>query len=210
VAAVESAAAEGGAIRNIVFDIGWVLVRLDYRPILAHLAAHGATVRERDVLMDSIALTEHECGRMCGQGLIEKLAALAPRPPPLAATAAHWLNMFEVDPAMVELAHRLSERYRVYLLSNIGDLHWAQLMREFRLHTIGHGALPSYLAGCMKPHADIYAEAERRFALTPAATVFIDDRADNIAAATARGWHGIVHRDFAGTRAALRELAVHC
>jgi 2-haloacid dehalogenase len=211
VAAVASgSAAAAGAIGNVVFDIGWVLVRLDYRPILAHLAAHGATVRERDALMDSIELTEHECGRMCGQGLLEKLAALATRAPPLADTHAHWVNMFEVDTAMVELAHRLSERYRVYLLSNIGDLHWAQLMREFRLHTIGHGVLPSYLAGCMKPHADIYAEAERRFALAPDATVFIDDRADNIAAARGRGWHGIVHRDFAGTRAALRALAVHC
>jgi len=31
-------------IRNIVFDIGWVLVRLNYRPILGHLKAHGAEV----------------------------------------------------------------------------------------------------------------------------------------------------------------------
>ena len=85
----------------------------------------------------------------------------------------------------------------MYLLSNIGDLHWAHLSREYRLHALGHGALPSYLAGVMKPHAGIYAEAERRFALTPQHTVFIDDRADNIAAACARGWHGIVHADYA-------------
>ena len=181
---------------------------LNYRPILAHLAAHGAAVRERDALMQSIALSDHECGRMCGQGLLEKLAALATRPISLSATHAHWVNMFELDAAMVDLAHRLSERYRVFLLSNIGDLHWAQLAREFRLHAIGHGALPSYLAGVMKPHAGIYAEAERRFALEPAATVFIDDRADNIAAACARGWHGIVHRDYPTTLAGLRALAV--
>jgi len=35
----------------------------------------------------------------------------------------------------------------VFLLSNIGDLHWAHLAREYRLHAIGHGALPSYLGG---------------------------------------------------------------
>jgi FMN phosphatase YigB (HAD superfamily) len=204
------AAVEGGAIRSIVFDIGWVLVRMNYRPILEHLARHGATVRERDALMQSIDLIEHECGRLCGQGLLERLAALATRAPALTDIQAHWVNMFEVDAPMLDLAHRLSEHYRVYLLSNIGDLHWAQLAREFRLHTLGHGALPSYVAGCMKPHEGIYAEAERRFALTPAATVFIDDRADNIAAACARGWHGIVHQDYAGTRAALRALAVHC
>ncbi len=36
------------AIRNIVFDIGWVLVRLDYRPLLGFLHAHGARLADRD------------------------------------------------------------------------------------------------------------------------------------------------------------------
>jgi HAD superfamily hydrolase (TIGR01509 family) len=109
---------------------------------------------------------------------------------------------------MVELAHRLSERYRVFLLSNIGDLHWAHLAREYRLHAIGHGALPSYVAGVMKPHPAIYAEAERRFALEPAATVFIDDRADNVATARARGWCGVVHQDYPGTLSQLQRLGI--
>jgi HAD superfamily hydrolase (TIGR01509 family) len=116
--------------------------------------------------------------------------------------------MFELEPAMIELAHRLSERHRVFLLSNIGDLHWAHLSREYRLHAIGHGALPSYVAGVMKPHPAIYAQAERRFALEPAATVFIDDRAANVATARARGWHGIVHQGYPDTLARLQTLGV--
>jgi HAD superfamily hydrolase (TIGR01509 family) len=121
---------------------------------------------------------------------------------------AKWLDMFELEGAMVELAHRLSEHYHVFLLSNIGDLHWAHLAREYRLHAIGHGALPSYVAGVMKPHPAIYAEAERRFALDPAATVFIDDRADNVATACARGWRGVIHRDYSDTRSRLQRLGV--
>ena len=198
------------AIRNIVFDIGWVFVRLNYRPILGFLKARGADVDDRDTVMERIALAEHECGRMPGRGLLERLAGLAREPVSLEETHAHWVDMFELEPAMVELAHRLSERYRVYLLSNIGDLHWAHLSREYRLHAVGHGALPSYLAGVMKPHAGIYAEAERRFALEPATTVFIDDRADNIAAAGGRGWHGIVHGGYDTTLAGLRDLGVAC
>lgn len=198
------------AIRNIVFDIGWVLVRLNYRPILSFLEARGAEVGDRDAVMERIALTEHESGRMHGRGLLERIQAVTREPISLEEAHAHWVDMFELEPAMVELAHRLSERYRVYLLSNIGDLHWAHLSREYRLHAIGHGALPSYLAGVMKPHAGIYAEAERRFALEPATTVFIDDRSDNIAAAGGRGWHGIVHGDYHATLAGLRDLGVAC
>jgi len=199
-------------IRNIVFDIGWVLVRLDYRPLLGFLAAHGAPVSDRAGVMARIGLEDHETGRLSGRGLLERLAALTDARPLVAPDEllAHWLDMFELEPAMVTLAHRLSERYRVFLLSNIGDLHWAHLSREYRLHAIGQGALPSYLAGVMKPDPGIYAEAERRFALEPGATVFVDDRADNIAGARARGWHGIVHSDYTGTVAGLRGLDVSC
>jgi 2-haloacid dehalogenase len=109
---------------------------------------------------------------------------------------------------MVDLAHRLADRHRVYLLSNVGDLHWAHLSREYGIHRIGHGALPSFVAGVMKPDAGIYAQAERRFGLDPAATVFIDDRIDNVDAARARGWRAIAHSGYDSTIAALRELGV--
>jgi FMN phosphatase YigB (HAD superfamily) len=198
------------AITSIVFDIGWVFVRLNYRPFLEFLAARGAHAPDMDTVIAGIALTEHECGRQHGGELLARLAALTTQPVAHAELHAQWVGMFELDAAMVALAYRLSAGYRVYLLSNIGDLHWAHLSREFGLHGIGHGALPSYLAGVMKPDAGIYAEAERRFALTAAHTVFIDDRAENIAAARVRGWHGILHQDHPGTLAALRDLGVAC
>jgi HAD superfamily hydrolase (TIGR01509 family) len=196
-------------IRNIVFDIGWVLVRLNYRPLLEFLQAHGADLADRDAVMTGIRLEDHETGQLPGQGLLERLRSLTrARTVSLEETRVKWLDMFELEPAMVELAHRLSERYRVFLLSNIGDLHWAHLAREYRLHAIGHGALPSYVAGVMKPHPAIYAEAERRFALEPSVTVFIDDRAANVATARRRGWHGIVHEGYPGTLAHLQALRV--
>jgi HAD superfamily hydrolase (TIGR01509 family) len=198
------------AIDTIVFDIGWVLVRFNYQPIIDLLRARGCAVDDLHAVLERAALADHESGRLHGHGLLERLAQLASAPVTHAELHEKWVGMFELDAPMLDLAHRLSEHHKVYLLSNIGDLHWAHLSREYRFHALGHGALPSYLAGAMKPHADIYAEAERRFALTPAATVFIDDRADNIAAACARGWAGIVHTDHAGTRAQLRALGVRC
>ncbi|HTL92631.1 MAG TPA: HAD-IA family hydrolase [Steroidobacteraceae bacterium] len=196
-------------IRNIVFDIGWVLVRLNYRPLLDFLQAHGAQLADRDAVMTRIRLEDHETGQLPGHGLLERLRELTvSQAASLEELRIRWLDMFELEAAMVELAHRLSERYRVFLLSNIGDLHWAHLAREYRLHSIGHGALPSYVAGVMKPHAGIYAEAERRFALEPAATVFIDDRSENVASARSRGWHGIVHQDYRATLARLQDAGV--
>ena len=195
-------------IEAIVFDIGRVLVQLEPRPLLALLARHGATDHDLETLVMRVALHEHETGELPGDALLERVAALAPRPISAAAARAAWLDMFELDRPMIELAHALAARHRVFLLSNIGDLHWMHLAREYGLHRLGHGALPSFVAGSMKPAAPIYAEAERRFALEPARTVFIDDRHDNIAAARQRGWHGIVHEDYARTRAALERAGV--
>jgi HAD superfamily hydrolase (TIGR01509 family) len=197
-------------IRNVVFDIGWVFVHLNYRPFLEFLSAHEVQTPELHSVLTRVALWEHECGRLCGAELLERFASLARRPMDLAQAHASWVSMFEYQPAMVELAHQLSQRCRVYLLSNIGDLHWAHLAREYGLHRIGHGALPSFLAGVMKPDEGIYAEAERRFALEPAATVFIDDRAENVLAARRRGWQGIEHSGHTSTVGALRALGVAC
>ncbi len=197
-------------IRNIVFDIGWVFVRLDYRPIIDLLRARGAEVSDRQSVLSRVPLEDHESGRLHGLGLLERLTGLAREPVSLEEMHESWVRIFELEPAMVDLAHRLSERYRVFLLSNIGDLHWAHLSRAYRLHAIGEGALLSYLAGVMKPQAGIYAEAERRFALDPDATLFIDDREDNIEGARTRGWRGIVHGDYDSTRSALQAAGVPC
>ena len=159
-------------IRNIVFDVGWVFVHLNARPIIDFLATHGVHTANIDTLVESVSLDDHETGRVHGHVLLERLAALSKQQPiALEHLHAKWVDMFELQPAMVDLAHRLSERHRVYLLSNIGDLHWAHLSREYRLHHIGHGVLPSYLAGVMNPQEGIYIEAERRFDLTPAESV---------------------------------------
>ena len=197
-------------IRNVVFDIGWVFVHLDHQPFLDFLSAHGAEAPDLDSVLARIALEDHESGRMDGRGLLARCAALATQPMDLEAAHSRWVDMFELQPDMVDLARRLSDRYRVYLLSNIGDLHWVHLSREYELHRVGHGALPSFIAGVMKPHAGIYVEAERRFSLTPAETVFIDDRAENIVAARRRGWEGIVHGGYDTTVGALRGLGVEC
>jgi len=195
-------------IRHIVFDVGHVFVRIEPRPMLELLAEHAARCVDLPSVLAAIELDEHECGRLSGDALIERIGGLTARAVSPALLTSKWLDMFEPQPEMFALARTLAARYRVYLLSNIGELHWEHLCREYALNRLAHDALPSFVAGVMKPDAAIYAQAEARFALEPQATVFIDDRAENIAAARARGWHGILHGGHAETVAALRELGV--
>lgn len=192
----------------VVFDIGWVLLHLVPAPVLRWLEAHGSPHRGIDEVGLRIGIHDHESGRLDGAGLLANLTALAGCDDQ-AAAEAHWLDMFEFQSDMFALAARLRQRYRVYLLSNIGDLHWRHLNERFAIAQIADDVLPSFQAGVMKPHAAIYEQAEQRFGLTPSQTVFIDDRFDNIVAVRRRGWHGIVHRSAGATVAELQRLGYH-
>jgi len=195
-------------INSIVFDIGWVLLHLDYSPLTTYLKEHGADISSMRDVTSRIGLERHESGTLAGEELLANLARLGSRPMSLSELRQRWLNMFEPQEPMLALARALAARYRVHLLSNVGELHWDYMSQEYGLDRIGHGALTSYAAGVMKPHTRIYAEAERRFGLEPAATVFIDDLPDNVSAARSRGWHGIEHRNHDATVEALAALGV--
>lgn len=195
-------------IRNVVFDIGRVLIDLGPGPLIRLLEAHGSGRLSLEQIVARIRLHDHESGRIGGRELLADLARLAPQPIPHEELRAGWLDMFAPQEPMMDLARGLTGGYRVFLLSNVGDLHWAHLSETYDMHRLGHGALPSFVAGVIKPDPAIYAQAEQRLRVVPAETVFIDDRPENIDAAVARGWRGIRHCRFEDTVAALAALDV--
>jgi len=199
---------EHATIRNVVFDVGNVLVPLNYGPFLAYLTESGVDLTDMPVWLARIGLEAHERGELTGEAFLERLAGTSGRKLDPVRLRSSWLDMFEKAPEMFALATALMSDYRVYLLSNIGDLHWAHLDGRYGLGGLVHGALASFRAGAVKPHAAIFREAERQFGLEPAHTVFIDDLRANVRGAVACGWRGIHHVDPATTYAALRRLGV--
>jgi FMN phosphatase YigB (HAD superfamily) len=195
-------------IRNVVFDVGGVLVRLRYQPFVRYLQDAGVDLADLPAWLASIDLDAHERGEVTGEELLDRVAASAARPLDPEELGRRWLDMFERTDDMFDLANGLTGAYRVYLLSNVGDLHWRHLDQQYGVASMGHGAIASFRVGAVKPSADIYREAERRFGLDPAATVFIDDLKRNITGARSCGWNAIHHVNPAGTRRELRRMGV--
>ena len=195
-------------IRNVVFDVGGVLVRLRYQPFVQYLTEAGIDMADLPAWLATIDLDAHERGEITGRDLLDRIAASALRPLDPRDLERRWLDMFDRSAEMFELAQGLMGEYRVYLLSNVGDLHWSHLDAEYGIASVGHGAIASFRVGAVKPSAAIYREAERRFDLDPAATVFVDDLARNVAGARACGWQAIHHQSPLETRRGLRELGV--
>lgn len=195
-------------IRSVVFDVGGVLVRLRYQPFIDYLVAAGIDMTDLPRWLERVDLAAHERGEVSGEEMLGRVAAMAARPLDPGELRARWLDMFDRAQDMIDLASGLKDDYRVYLLSNVGEMHWHHLDAQYGLEGLTHGVIASFRVGATKPSADIYREAERRFALDPAATVFIDDLAPNVAGAEACGWRAIHHRNPADTRRLLRALGV--
>ena len=195
-------------IRNVVFDVGGVMLRLRYQPFVRYLQEAGADLSDLPSWLATIGLEEHERGEIPGAELLARVSATARTPLDPQDLNRRWLDMFERTDEMFELAAGLMARHRVYLLSNVGDLHWAHMDREYGIERVGHGAIASFRVGAIKPQPEIYRIAEERLGLDPRATVFVDDLARNVAGARACGWNAIHHVNPAMTREALAALGV--
>jgi 2-haloacid dehalogenase len=195
-------------IRNVVFDVGGVLLELRYESFIRYLGGAGIDMRDLPAWLVRVDLAAHERGELTGVELLERIAAMATRPLDPAELHARWLDMFDRSEEMFALAAGLMRDYRVYLLSNAGDLHWSHFDRLYGLDSLVHGACASFRVRSIKPSAEIYRKAEAMFGLEPAATVFVDDLPPNVAGARECGWHAIHHREPRTTREQLRALGV--
>jgi 2-haloacid dehalogenase len=195
-------------IRNVVFDVGGVLLELRYEPFIRYLAGAGVDMRDLPGWLTQVDLSGHERGDFGGDELLARIAAMASTPLDPVDMRTRWLDMFERSEEMFDLARGLMSDYRVYLLSNAGDLHWQHFERLYGLDSLVHGACASFRVGAIKPSADIYRKAEAMFGLDPAMTVFIDDLPENVVGARACGWNAIHHNRPHSTRLQLRALGV--
>ncbi|WP_263380254.1 HAD family hydrolase [Granulicella paludicola] len=112
----------------------------------------------------------------------------------IAADTAVWT---EPNEPMIAWAARLQRAgFKTGVLSNLGDEMEAGILRRFAwLADFNHHTF-SHRLGMAKPDAAIYRHAAVGLGLAPAEVLFIDDRAENIAAARAAGMAAIQYVDY--------------
>lgn len=88
------------------------------------------------------------------------------------------------------MIHFLKRYYPVFLLSNTNIIDFESIDRYIGLRETFHKVYLSYEQGYSKPHPETYRHAAKYLGLSPADTLFFDDREDNIAGAIEAGWQG--------------------
>ncbi len=201
-------------IRNIVFDMGNVILRFDPAYFIRR---EGITAPEDTrVLMNEIFRSAEWALMDLGE-MDEESAepVLRKRIPERLWQAAHrllfnWADAGETIPGMTELAEKLKESgYPLYLLSNASFAqheYWARVP----VSRLFSGTLISCDYHVVKPSREIYRIFTDRFALKPEECLFIDDSHVNIAGAVREGWEGIVfHGDAHELECRMREKGIN-
>ena len=195
----------------VVFDVGGVLIEWDPRHLYRKLFDDEAAM-ERFLAEVCTPAWNHE--QDLGRPFAEAVASLSARFPEhaelIAAYDERWEEMVPgpVPDGPEVLADVQAAGLPCYGLTNFSVEKLALVRRRFAFLTGLDGVVVSGEEGVCKPDSEIYLRLARRFDLTPARTLYVDDRADNVAAAEALGFRGHHFTSADGLRAELVRIGV--
>lgn len=174
----------------VVFDIGNVL--LEWQPERFYDREIGAERRAR--LFAEVDLLGMNEGVDLGDPFAESVEALARAHPDWGPEIRMWRDRwFEIAHPPIDGSIRLLRALRargvpVLALTNFGRETFDAAVERLPFLAEFDRAWVSGRMGVMKPDPAIYAALEADSGVEPGRLIFTDDRADNIAAAAARGW----------------------
>ena len=199
-------------IKNIVFDMGQVLIRFDRDYLIGQT---GVSPEDGRLLMNEVlrsvewartdrgTMTEEEGAASICRRLPERLHAAAE------ALFLRWDRPIRPVEGMAELVEELKKAgYRLYLLSNASFR-----QHEYWQRVPGHECFDGTLISCdvlsVKPEREIFQILFERFGLRPEECFFVDDSPLNIEAAFFCGMSGAVFNDdVPALRAAMRAAGI--
>jgi putative hydrolase of the HAD superfamily len=199
-------------IKNVIFDVGGVLVDFRWRALMADL---GMPIERQDEFekkvfgskwwaeLDSGALAEEYVVGKLRESISEHIDAFEL----IWANQEYLVESFDYSPIWMD--ELKAKGLKIYLLSNypksIFSLH--EEKGKFNFIDRIDGKVVSGFVGMAKPDEDIYRCLVDKYGLKAEECVFIDDREENIQTAKALGMKGIVFKDYEQARAELeREL----
>lgn len=197
-------------IRNVVFDMGRVLICFDPDRFMdiACITDEADRTLIRKELFSSVEWAQMDLGFLTEETAEPLILSRFPErlKTDVSRLLFHWADARETIPGMEGLLKKLKgSGYRLYLLSNASVMHH-RYWPAFAFSRLLDGKLISCDVGVVKPNPRIYQLFTEQFSLLPEETFFIDDMPANVAAAIGCGWSGCV---FYGDALELEEKLIH-
>lgn len=184
--------------KAVVFDLGKVLLHFDYG-IAAEKFQRRCQLSASDIryaIDQSPLLHEFETNQLSTEQFFGALSRATGFGGNLAEFSEIFCNVFSPIEPMIELHSQLRARgVPTYIFSNTNFLQIEHIRRRFPFFANFDGYVLSCEHGAMKPDSQLYEVVERTSGRRGRDLLYIDDRAENIAAGAERGWRTIHHTD---------------
>ena len=187
--------------KNIIFDLGGVIIDINREAAVSALEELGITEAARmlgDYEQKGIFLMLEE-GRISDSEMYDSLLALC-KP---GTTCTDIKSAFEdfligIPPERLDAIEKVRRKgYKTFVLSNTNPVFYNDwIAREFRkrgksINDYFDGIVVSFQELMCKPNPDIFKNLLNRYELNPDETLFLDDSAENCAAAETLGIHTV-------------------
>ena len=182
-------------IKNIVFDMGNVLIRYVPEEFISEFTEHTSEQNELlEQIFKSPRWLEFDRGTITKKQLVIEANKELPAElhPLVSEILERWHEEMTVNTGMDKVIEGLkAEGYKLYLLSNASQDFY--IFKE-TIPALNHfdGLFISSDWECLKPESVIFQKFFEHFDINPEESFFIDDLADNIEAASDQGMHGHV------------------
>ncbi|HEX4904182.1 MAG TPA: HAD family phosphatase [Acidimicrobiales bacterium] len=193
-------------MRTVVFDVGGVLVDWDPRHLYRKVFDSD---EEMEGFLAEVCTWEWHHRHDAGVPFAESIPALTAAFPEHADLIAMWETRYgEMIPGEIpgtaDVVRDLhAADHRLLVLSNMPSEVWTPLIERFDWFSLFDGWVVSGHEKIVKPDPAIYRILIERFDVDPAASVFIDDRQENVDAAAALGFEAVLFTDAESLRRSL-------
>lgn len=185
--------------KNIIFDLGGVLLNIDYSLVTKAFLALGLT--DFDKLYSKAQQTKlfdlYEKGQISSEAFRNHIKTCFTKPMDDSSIDNAWNAMLlDLPPERLHLLQQLKTKHRIFLLSNTNDIH-IRYVNNYLKETFGINDLSgyfekvylSYEVGMRKPDAEIFELVLSENNLDPNDTLFIDDSIQHVEGAKKLGIH---------------------
>lgn len=184
-------------IKNIVFDLGNVLLDLDFDASIKAFEKLGLekSLRTPKQTYSDPVFYQLETGKITAVTFREKVRRLLKNP---LATDEQiddaWYAMIgEIPPHRVEVLQALRKKYKVYLFSNTNAIHIGRVMYDFKRRygfefaSLFDEAFYSHEIKAKKPDVEVFRKVIDLAGFAPDETLFVDDLEQNVEGAKLAG-----------------------
>lgn len=198
-------------IKNVVFDIGNVLVDYDVKGFLLKKGFEPDIIKRIvKASMMSPYWEAFERGELSEDEAMKAFTSLDPEIESELYKAYDNVNgMLTIRPFAIELVKKLkSEGFNVYYLSNYSSKAYYECSDSLAFMEYMDGGCVSFQEKMTKPDVNFYKVFLKKFNLIPEECIFVDDTPINIEVAESLGFKGIIYTSYDNTVESIHKLSL--